>query len=793
LINPRPPQALIKRQRPHQKILFGILLSALLAGLWGGTWQVHAQAEAVNLTARAGFDGYCKENQWVPIHVEVENTGPDLKADVQVSYKKGGDAKSTTSMDIELPATSRKEFFLYTYFSGDYRRELNVSLRANGQVLKKVNLTVNCLALGTMIFGVLADNPSMYDILTDVKPLNGFVRIAQLETSDLPDRAQAWASLDALLVANVDTGLLTPEQKQALKTWIAGGGKLFIVGGVNWQSTVAGLKDILPVDVTLTRRVDSLSQLQAYTKDQTPLDSGTILAGGQVRAQAQVLVYQDGIPLIVQEPLGFGQVYFFAADPALQPLSNWSGMKEVYQHLLGPKSQVPIWANGTWYDYRAKQALATIPELGLPSILYICGLLGFYILVIGPLNYFVLRRIRRRELAWATIPMLVALFTCLAYGSGFSYRGVTPILNRLVVAQAWDGVEQAQVQALVGVYSPLRTKYDLEATERFMFQPFDSSDTGLQANDNWTTLQEGASVIMPDVPVEIGDMKAIAVEGSLPALEIDHDLVIAVSKLDPVLTGNITNKSQYTLNDAILVTSGNWTLGFRAEKQRRSKFLSGSANGPAFYGLNASNVLNLNYSQTQTDENAARRSLFLDAVLLTDYGMNAGNWGIYLMGWVDQMEIPVGLKDRRFETIDTMLYVDRLSPVIKTEPGELRLPTSLFIWESSEPNASPYYAREVSTGGYILRFQPAFPISFGVVKSINLYLTSNAASTDLIAAAWDYELKTWVTIPLSGSSTDIPEPDRYIGPDGEIRLKIMSNRSDWTEITASRISVVVGP
>jgi hypothetical protein len=329
-----------------------------------------------------------------------------------------------------------------------------------------------------------------------------------------------------------------------------------------------------------------------------------------------------------------------------------------------------------------------------------------------------------------------------------------------------------------------------------MFQPFSLNNTSLQTNDSWTTLQQGSTVIMPDVPVEIGDMKAIAVEGSLPALEFSHDLVITIRKLYPELTGNITNKSKYTLNDAMLVTSGGWTrMGDLAPGKTKAVkvSLSSSASGPAFYDLNAESILNLNYTQTQTDEDTARRSAFLNTVLFTDYGFNDGNWGIYLMGWVDEIEIPVGLKDQHFETIDTMLYIDSLSPSIKTEPDELRLPTSLFIWESSELSASPYYTREVSAGGYVLRFQPAFPISFRAVKSINLYLTSNAATSELVASAWDYELKTWVHIPLSGNSTNIPEPDRYMGPDGEIRLKITSNRSDWTEITASRISVVVEP
>ncbi len=759
---------------------------------------MRAQADgSVDLKARAGFDGYCKKDQWLPIRVEVENTGPDLNAEIQVGYQKNAGGTSITSTKVELPATSRKGFFLYVYFpASEYNPQRSVSLLTNGKVLKKVNLSTNCLAIESTIFGVLADSPSTYDVLNDVKPLQGFVRVAQLKTSDLPDRAQAWASLDGLIVSNVDTGTLTPEQQRALLSWVASGGKLLIIGGTNWQSTVAGLQDLLPVDLKATRQVASLAQLQQYVKDPTPLDSEAILATGQVRKEAQVLVYQDQIPLIVQKPLGFGVVYFFAADPGLQPLSSWPGMKEVYEHLLGSKSPIPTWADGTWYDYRANQALATIPELGLPSIFYVCGLLGLYIVIIGPLNYFVLRRIKRRELAWATIPVLVIIFTCLAYATGFSYRGITPILNRLAVAQAWQGVDRAQVRALVGIYSPIRTKYGLQASDGFMFKPF-NDNMNLQAGDSWTTLQEGSNMIVPEVSVEIGAMKAVVVEGSLPALELDHDLVIELSRLNPMLSGKITNKSQYTLQDAILVTPGNWArLGDIAPGQTKPVqrvSLASGPNGPAFYDLNSMSILDLDYSDIQTDVIAARRSTLLDTVLFTDYGWNDGNWGIYLMGWVDQIELPAGLKDQKFKSIDTMLYIDRLSPSIKAEPGQLRLPASLFTWESSSPTTSPYYAREVPPNGYTLRFQPAFPISSETVKSIELDLVTSASLQDLVASAWDYELEQWVTIPLNGNHTSIPDANRYVGPDGEIRIKIVSRRSDWTEISASNLTVVVEP
>jgi hypothetical protein len=204
-------------------------------------------------------------------------------------------------------------------------------------------------------------------------------------------------------------------------------------------------------------------------------------------------------------------------------------------------------------------------------------------------------------------------------------------------------------------------------------------------------------------------------------------------------------------------------------------------------------ILNITYQDVQTNEEAARRSTFLDTLFFREYGMNRGNWGIYLMGWVDQAVLPTGLRDQRIKTVDTMLYIDMLSPAVKKEPGELSLPTSLFVWESSNANATPYYTREVPTSGYILRFQPVIPSPTEKVKSLDLYLNSNAPLGDIIASAWDYDRNIWVQIPLTASHTDVPEANRFVGPDGEIKIKILSNRSDWTEVQASNVSLVVEP
>jgi hypothetical protein len=86
------------------------------------------------------------------------------------------------------------------------------------------------------------------------------------------------------------------------------------------------------------------------------------------------------------------------------------------------------------------------------------------------------------------------------------------------------------------------------------------------------------------------------------------------------------------------VTSGQWTrLGdIKPGKTRAINVsIANGSSGPAFYSLTAMDILNASYPAIETDEDLARRNALLQAVLGFEYGVNRGNWGIYLMGWVD--------------------------------------------------------------------------------------------------------------------------------------------------------------
>jgi len=756
--------------------------------------KVYAQAQAnVTITAQAGLDGFCKVDKWLPVHITVENTGADINARVQTSYKNNAGGQTVNGVDISLPATSRKEFFLYVTPEG-LMRTFNISVMNGNKTLAKTNLNISCSSDATTVFGVLADNPSTYTMLNNVRPLTGATRTAQLNISDLPDQAQGWGILDALIISNVDTGTLTLEQKKALELWLANGGKLFVTGGIQWQSITAGISDFLPIQLTSTQKVSGLSALSAYAMDSTLPESDAILATGKAQADANILVEQNGIPVLIEKTIGFGKVYYFAADPGLQPLTDWIGMQAIYEHLLAFKSPKPAWAFGSWNSYRASAALATLPELALPSFIYVCCWLGLYITIIGPVNYFILRRMKRAELAWITVPVLVIIFTSLAYFSGYLYRGTRPILNSLTLLQAWQGVDQAKAASLVGVYSPSRTTYNVESQDQFLIFPFPDLNRNLQGNHSWLSLKNEKGNTLPDVRVEIGGMRSLGIEGSLPSLGIQHDLTLTLTDNIPVLKGSINNTSKHTLRDAALVTSSGWTaIGNIAPQESKdvSTTLVNNSNTTANSQYSIETALGLDtYSQ---DVDKRRHASFFQAITASSNNVVNVNSGVYLMGWVDnEIHAPAGLQDQEFNTTDTLLYFEKLTPALETESGALMLTSSIYSWESSLGDTL-LLINTLGQDGYNIRFQPSLPVHFSKVDSLTLTIGASATPDKVQTSLWNFETRTWEPITMDLGEANIPEAWQYVGMDGEILLHINADPNDYIEITAIDFILMVQP
>jgi hypothetical protein len=156
-----------------------------------------------------------------------------------------------------------------------------------------------------------------------------------------------------------------------LSNWLANGGRLIVTGGPSWQKTAAGLEQYLPLELSSSKNLGSLQELVSFTGSQKPLaepEHSFPISSGELKAGAVVLAEQDGIPLVIRNQYGLGDVFYLTFDPALEPLRNWDGMPDLYRTMLAYQFDQPGWTSGFKYWEMAQEASASMPGmLGIGS------------------------------------------------------------------------------------------------------------------------------------------------------------------------------------------------------------------------------------------------------------------------------------------------------------------------------------------------------------------------------------------------------------------------------------------
>ncbi|HZD55718.1 MAG TPA: hypothetical protein VE136_03270, partial [Anaerolineales bacterium] len=648
-------------------------------------------------------------------------------------------------------------------------------------------------------------------------PAGGEAFVSQIGTNGLPDRTAGLSGLDVLLISRVDTGAITENQLQALRNWLVSGGRLIVTGGPSWQKTAAGLSSLLPLAPDNTQSLADLSPLISFSQSHFPIEGDAVITTGSPRPGAQTLASQSGYPLVLERSMGLGSVIYLSMDPSLEPLRSWVGLEDLYAGLLRVNNDRPGWAHGFQNWDSAAEAIASLPSLATPSALLFCGFLVLYVVALGPVNFIILRKLKRREFAWFSLPALVIFFSLLSYVIGDRMRGDRALMERMAIVQVWRGSNTARVDGLVGVFSPSRATYQVEVGPGFLAHPIPTS-TRLLGGGNWTIAEDGASVTIPDMRLEVGGLDAFAVEGSITAPEITHDLKLSLAGTGVNLEGKISNQSALTLHGAVLIAPGNTeqlgdlkpgdtqdiSISQRASGRAAPSGQSTSAvpSGPGMVyfspGGNSLAMDILGTSNFYQDKETNRRYLLLNALASTQDGQRGPGGGVYLTGWTSESPIPASLQDKNASGESTTLYIFNIYPSLDLQGNRLNLPPALFSWTSlsSGPtdNDTPYDTH-LFPGSYALKFSLSQPIGFSKVQTLTLHLKDSGAqgSSGLKIYLWNYRIDDWDSLgELDWGDFSVPDPEKYVESDGEVRLKIENpNTPAGIRIEAVDLSLVV--
>jgi hypothetical protein len=518
-----------------------------------------AQTRGLTMEVISATDGYFKYGEWLPLWIQLENSGSDVDVEVQVRMPTT-QGISVFATPTSLASGARKRVPLYV-LPNNYTHELEVQVVSGNDILASQKTPVAGLANVTFTFGLIAPEHGALSLLNGVV-LPGRTRsvvLANLSLRNLPDRAEGLASFDALIINDVDTSVLDNDQRAALTQWVRQGGRMILGGGPGALRAAAGIpQDLLAMAPKNLAEMSDVQPLVEFAETEPIQNPGPFtLAMGDL-LDSQVIVMAENQPLVIEKSVGAGKTYFVALDLATAPFNGWPGTTSFWAKLIGAGSTYPEWLPS---DMSARQmvsnqmnyALSNLPALDLPSIRGLTTLLGFYVIMVGPVNYAVLRWRKRLHWAWLTIPLLTITFSAGAFSLGYLLRGNDIILNKIAIANSHPG-GGATLRTYFGLFSPAQQSYLVELNSSGLVSPIrpDYDPWGARAfqGGGETVFVQGEPTLVRGLTIDQWSMQAFMSEGTWDDFgELAADLQYSTN----IITGSLRNNSKILLTDIALV------------------------------------------------------------------------------------------------------------------------------------------------------------------------------------------------------------------------------------------------
>ena len=535
---------------------WAVAVAAVL--LLGG--RAAAQTD-VDLFVHPGFgdDAHCKPGRWMPVRLVIENRGAEAHGYVSVTAS-SADQPMVYQQKVRCPTNSRLAYTLYVRQTSDAGPvEAQLFLRGRAPLLKKQTVVTN-RSNDKLVLVVSRDAPGL-GLLKTVRP--GAQTVAEstpgieaygpggpigLPGEDaevvmvgcqpdeigstglpLPDRAAGYDAVDVVVLRDIAPSTFTDRQAEALVGWVRLGGTL-VVGSSPAASEFARsfVEQLSPVAPRGRQTLQGLPALGQYFGVGPGYAVPTQAVTGPLAQGAEVLVRQEGVPLVARRAYGAGTVWFLAADYGANPLRGWDALqRELWGDIIRHSRGTDVWwasddednpggppgspegpGTGLWGLANSVVSVG----IGPPSFGLIGAFLVLYIIVLVPVNYLVLRKLDRRELAWITSPLIVVAFSVGAYLLGSSIHRGSIMRMEAQIASTVEGATEARTHGAIGIYSPRKQRYDLRTDDpRLFLQPLATQkDEVLPSVDESL---EGGAWALKRVPVSMWSTRPFLSEG----------------------------------------------------------------------------------------------------------------------------------------------------------------------------------------------------------------------------------------------------------------------------------------
>ena len=600
---------------------------------------------AVRFDVFPGYDGIVPEGSWFPFVFEISNDGLTFNGIVKVSASQYDQAGSRL-IPVELPTGTLKRLSLPVFASGRYVITWDAQLLdEKGKVVaeslgiraRKVNPWTIPLA------GAISRTPP---VIPNIKPRQEDLQpiVARLQPSVFPDNPIALEGLRTIYLSSEKALDLSANQANALMSWMHNGGHLIVgieqlvqINGAEWlrralpgqltdigmAPTHTGVQEWLVSDVradgtTLgpegvrrgNRPPESSNPYAALTLDDL-FEKAPMQVARVKNRDGKVLMGSANEPLALMAARGRGQITVLLFSPELEPFISWKNRPYFWAKMTAVPPELLV---SEQYNRFGAQSIDGVFGAMIDSkqvrklpIAWLLLLLLAYLVVIGPVDYYWLKKINRQMLTWITFPVYVALFSLLIYFIGYKLRAGESEWNELHVVDVLPlgGEAEYRGRTFASIYSPVNATYRLASQLPFAtlrgeyLANYANASEGSQAR-----VQQLANTYQADVTVPVWTSQLFVSDW------LNRDVVsvtVTLSREDRRWVAEIENTLNKKLTRAIVVVDEQvYEIGdLPADKTTRVTLTNATAVGPFVSNFASAFVTAANNRQQAFGQNQA--------------------------------------------------------------------------------------------------------------------------------------------------------------------------------------------
>lgn len=500
-----------------------------------------------------GLDGYVRAERWIPVVFSLKNSGDHFQGSIEIHL---GDTVFRKSLDVGAGAERRTELLYYQ--SARYETLSYRILDHSDEVAAEDRLEVRILNQKDNLVLVLSSGDYNHQFLNGQEnPWGGKTFVAYMKPSEMFSDSLSYSSADSLVIGTLSVSEIAPARWTAFWHTVSAGGTLVSSAATDLSVLQhPDLRNALPrisPELTESTRGEFLST--AWARDTTdPFPSFSCPAQRiQPRpSDLELLTSPSGVTLATSSPYYKGNLIHFAFDYTRLPEEIRTVFSFYWNDLVHPSSSSgpPMF----WMPFRKRleenprvqKFLYDIPGLRPPDLKVFALFFFIYLCAIGPLQYLILKILKKNYLLWVTFPTTILVFTLGSFGySKFTQSNERRITN-VIVREIFPESNSRQTFQVYGTVLSQAGTYDIHAVPENSFLRKNSFQ-------NFQYVPE-PYVLEEDLPRQITGEKiknwtfktfdAISVENG------PYPITVTAHIVDNELTGVVQNNSPDELTDS---------------------------------------------------------------------------------------------------------------------------------------------------------------------------------------------------------------------------------------------------